>query len=209
MRIAEILMALILAAVSLAIMYKAGERPDWSGEARFANVGFGEDGAPRGGFWPFWTCAIIVVCSVWVFINALLRRSGPSQSTGPFIDAYGVAILLKVALPVFLMVLLIDYISIYFSMALFLFYYLIVLGRHGLILSLAMAVILPGWLYLFFDIAMSENMPKGVLALEDGVYAPIGTALRKLDGTSIGLMFLAGGAILVAAAWLSGRRRAQ
>ena len=209
MRIAEILMALILATVSLAIMYKAGERPDWSGEPRFANVGFGEDGAPQGGFWPFWTCAIIVICSVWVFINALLRRSAPSQSTGPFIDAYGVAILLKVAVPVFLMVLLIDYISIYFSMALFLFYYLMVLGRHGLILSLAMAVILPAWLYLFFDIAMSENMPKGVLALEDSVYAPIGTALRKLDGTSIGLMFLAGGAILVAAAWLSGRRRAQ
>ena len=72
-----------------------------------------------------------------------------------------------------------------------------------------MAVILPSWLYLFFDIAMSENMPKGVLALEDGLYAPLGTALRKLDGTSIGLMFLAGGVLLVGAAWLSGRRRAQ
>ena len=65
--------------------------------------------------------------------------------------------------------LLTDYISMYFAMALFLFYYLFVLGRHGWVLSSAMALVLPSWMYLFFDITMTRTLPKGVLAIEDAV----------------------------------------
>ena len=54
--------------------------------------------------------------------------------------------LATVAVPVFLLVLLTQYISMYFAMALFLFYYIFVLGRHGAIMSLAMAVVLPSWM---------------------------------------------------------------
>lgn len=206
MRIAELVMAVALACLSLAIMYKAGERPSWSGEARFSNIFFGEDGAPAGGFWPFWVSAIMFLCSVWVFVNGLLRRTRPSREGGPFLDRHGLLVLATVAVPVFLLVLAIDYISIYFAMALFLLYYLLVLGRHGPILSIAMAVVLPAWLYLFFDIAMAENMPKGVLALEDGFYAPLGTTLRHAGGWTLGGLFVLGGVILVAAALLSRRR---
>lgn len=206
MRIAELVMAVALACLSLAIMYKAGERPSWSGEARFSNIFFGEDGAPAGGFWPFWVAALMFLCSIWVFVNGLLGRSKPAREGGPFLDRHGLMVLLSVGIPVFLLVLLTDYISIYFAMALFLLYYLLILGRHGLILSVAMAFVLPTWLYLFFDIAMSSNMPKGVLALEDGFYAPLGTTLRQIDGWSLAGLFLIGGVILVGAAMLSRRR---
>ena len=131
MRIGEIVMAIALALLSLAIMWKSGERPDWSGEPHFANIGFGDDGAPQGGFWPFWVSTIMFVCSVWVFVNGLLRRSPPSQSDEPYLDWYGIEILLKVAIPVFLLVLLTGFISMYGAMMLFLFYYIFFLGRHG------------------------------------------------------------------------------
>lgn len=206
MRIAELVMAVALAALSLYIMWKSGERPSWSGEARFSNVLFGEDGAPASGFWPFWCAAIMFVCCIWVFVNGVLRLSPPSQSSEPYLDRHGIGVLITVGVPVFVMVLLADYISIYFAMTIFLFYYLLVLGRHGLLLSGAMAVVVPFWLYLFFDITMSRNLPKGVLALEDALYVPLGNWFRALDGSVTGLMFLGGAAVIVAASMLSSKR---
>ena len=207
MRIAEILMAIALAGLALAVMYKSGERPSWSEEARFSNVGFGESGAPAGGFWPFWVAAIMFLCSVWTIVNGLLRRTKPSQTKGPFLDGHGIRVLITVAFPVFLLVLLTDYISMYFAMALFLLYYLLVLGRHGLILSGAMALVVPFWLYLFFDITMTRTMPKGVLAIEDAVFTPLGNWFRQAGGTTVSICFLAGAAVLIAAALISNRRK--
>lgn len=207
MRIAELLMAVALAALALAVMYKSGERPSWSEEARFSNVGFGENGAPAGGFWPFWVAAIMFLCSVWTFVNGLLRRTKPSQNTGPFLDGHGIRVLVTVAFPVFLLVLLTDYISMYFSMALFLLYYLLVLGRHGLILSVAMAMVVPFWMYLFFDITMTRTMPKGDLMIEDAIFTPLGNWFRQAGGTTVSICFLIGGIVLVAAAFLSKRNK--
>ncbi|MEM1160129.1 MAG: tripartite tricarboxylate transporter TctB family protein, partial [Pseudomonadota bacterium] len=178
MRIAELIMAVVLALLALGIMYKAGERPDWSGEARFSNVGFGESGSPAGGFWPFWIAAIMFLCCIWTFVNGLLRNTGPSKTGGPYLDRHGIIVLLTVGVPVFFLVLLTDYISMYFAMALFLFYYLLVLGRHGIVLSTAMAGVLPFWMYLFFDITMTRTLPKGVLSIEDGIYTPLGNFFR-------------------------------
>lgn len=208
MRIAEMAMAIALAVLSLYIMWKSGERPSWSDEARFSNVGFGDDGAPAGGFWPFWVCAIMFVCCIWVFVNGLLKLSPPSQSTEPYLDHHGLQILLTVGVPVFLLVLLTDYISIYFSMALFLFYYLMYLGRHGIVLSTAMALVVPFWMYLFFDITMTRTLPKGLRAVEDTIYVPVGNFFRAMDAMTITLCFLGAGAVLVVAAIASTRRQA-
>lgn len=207
MRIAEIVMALVLAALSLGIMWKAGEAP-W-GAPRFSNVGFGDTGAPAGGFWPFWCAAIMFICCIWVFVNGLLRMSPPSRSSDPYLDGHGINVLLRVGVPVFVMVLLTDYISIYFAMALFLFYYLFILGRHGGLLSGTMSVVMPFWMFLFFDITMSRNLPKGLRDLEYAIWVPAGNFLRGLDGAVIGLLFLGAGGILVLAAVFSARGRAQ
>ena len=205
MRIGEIVMAIALALLSIGIMWKSGERPSWSGEAHFSNIGFGDDGAPQGGFWPFWISAIMFVGSVWVFVNGLLRRSPPSQSDEPYLDGYGIGILLKVAVPVFLLVLLTGIISMYAAMMLFLFYYIFFLGRHGLMLSLTMSLVLPFWMYLFFDITMTRTLPKGLLWVDDTFYTPLGTWFRHSEGSTIGLFFLAGAVLLAGVAWFTSR----
>ena len=191
----------------LGIMWKSGERPEWMSEPHFANIWFGEDGAPQGGFWPFWVAAVMFLCSVWVFVNGVLRLSPPSQSEERFLDGHGVKILLTVGIPVFLLVLLTDFISMYLAMAVFLFYYLLVLGRHGILLSGTLALVLPFWMYLFFDITMTRTLPKGLLAVEDAIYTPLGATMRQIDGTIVGLLFLLSGAALVAAAIVSSRTR--
>jgi hypothetical protein len=207
MRIAEMAMAIALALLAFGIMWKSGERPDWMGEPRFSNIGFGEDGAPQGGFWPFWVSLIMFVCSIWVFVNGLLRRSPQSQLDEPYLDGHGIKILLTVAVPVFLLVLLTGFISMYAAMILFLFYYTFFLGRHGLLLSLSLALVLPFWMYLFFDITMTRTLPKGSLWVDDTIYAPLGSWFRQVDGSLVGLLFVAGGVLLAGASWLSARSR--
>lgn len=281
MRIAELVVAVALALLSLAIMWKSGEAP-WGGE-RFSNVGFNDAGAPSGGFWPFWVAMIMLLSSAWAFANGVLvimppgdmaagtrkvmlgllvvtvaypaygvlsmlwrMMAGDSAGGGegsvlaghalfaicawllvmmavfflfcmlastsdqrrsqPYLDLHGVKVLLTVGGPVFLLVLLTEFISMYLAMAVFLFYYLMFLGRHGLLLSVAMAVVLPFWMYLFFDITMTTTLPKGALVLEDAIYSPLGTWFRHAGGAIVSLCFLAGGAVLVGAAVLSGRR---
>lgn len=198
-------MAVALALLSLGIMWKAGEAP-WGAE-RFSNVGFNDAGAPAGGFWPFWVAGIMFVCSVWVFVNGLLKRSPVAKrGSEPYLDRHGIMVLITVAIPVFLLVLLTQYISMYFAMALFIFYYLSVLGRHGLVLSLAMAVVLPFWMFLFFDITMTTTLPKGVLAIENNIYAPLGTWFRKAGGGIVGACFVGGAVVLALASWVAARR---
>ena len=109
-------------------------------------------------------------------------------------------------MPVFLLVFLTDYISMYFSMALFLLYYLFVLGRHGILLSVAMALVFPFWMFLFFDITMTKTLPKGIGAVEDSIFVPLGNWFRQADGYVTGLAFLIGGAVLVLASIAASRR---
>lgn len=207
MRIAEILMALALGALAFGFMWKAGERPEWTEEARFSNIGFGDNGAPKGGFWPFWVGAVMLLSCIWVFINGLLRLSPVSKTSEPYLDLHGVKILITVAVPVFLLVLLTEYISMYFAMALFLLYYTTILGRHGLVLSLGLSTVLPYWMFLFFDITMTKTLPKGELAIEDGIFVPLSNFFRKQDALGISLYFLAGGVVLVLASFISARLR--
>ncbi|MEM1275853.1 MAG: tripartite tricarboxylate transporter TctB family protein [Pseudomonadota bacterium] len=207
MRLGEIIMAIALAALSVFIMWKSGEVPAWRGE-RFSNVGFDERGVPGSGFWPFWLAAIMLVCSIWVLINAIRRQTGPSQKNEPFLDGHGIGVVVKMGGGVLAMVALTDVISMYAAMALFLFYYIFFLGRHSFALSLAMAVIMPFWMYLFFDITMTKTLPKGLLVIEDTIYAPLDTFFRGLGQIEFMLCFLIGGAILAGGAVLERRSKA-
>jgi hypothetical protein len=50
----------------------------------------------------------------------------------------------------------------YGAIALFLFYYMRILGRHSLALTLAVALITPVALFFFFEGAMLIPMPQGL-----------------------------------------------
>ena len=55
MRRAEIVTAFILGILSIYLMWKSGEAPDWNPDiARFDNIGLIDGEGPGSGFWPFW-----------------------------------------------------------------------------------------------------------------------------------------------------------
>lgn len=204
MRLGEIIMALALAGLSLFIMWTAGAVPAWQGE-RFSNIGFDERGVPGSGFWPFWLCVIMLGCSIWVLVNAVRGKTPPSRKKEPFLDAHGIGVVVKMGGGVLAMVALTEVISMYFAMSVFLFYYVFFLGRHSLALSASLALVFPFWMYLFFDITMTKTLPKGLLAIEDGIYAPLDTFFRGMGQIEFALCFLVGGGILAGASVLERR----
>ncbi|MEM6677585.1 MAG: tripartite tricarboxylate transporter TctB family protein [Pseudomonadota bacterium] len=172
MRLAELIMALVLAAFSGYLMYKSGA-PAWPGEPWFENIWYVPDEGPGGGFWPFWLSGIMLLSCVWIVINWVRRASPPSKDTGPYLDMYGVRMMVLVGGGVTAFIVLTEIISMYAAMAVFLLYYLRFLGRHPWRVTLSVAVGMPIFMFFFFDVAMTLPLPKGLRAVEDTVFTPL------------------------------------
>lgn len=156
MRRAEIIMAGVLAVLSMYLMWKSTE----------LNIGYVSDEGPGGGAWPFWLSAIMLICTVCIAYNGIKRKSPPSQSEEPLLDRYGVKMLMLVGGGILGFIALIDIISMYGAMCVFLLYYLGFLGRHSLRLTLTMAIVVPVVFFFFFEALMRITLPKGMKFLE-------------------------------------------
>lgn len=152
MRRAELIMAGVLAVFSIYLMWKSAE----------LDIGFISGEGPGGGAWPFWLSAIMLVCTGVIAWNAVRRRSPPSQSDEPLLDRYGWKMLLQVGGGILGFIALIDIVSMYGAMFVFLIYYLKFLGRHTWQLTMAFAIVAPVLFFFFFEGLMRITMPKGL-----------------------------------------------
>ncbi|MFV2034192.1 MAG: tripartite tricarboxylate transporter TctB family protein [Halocynthiibacter sp.] len=152
MRLGEIITAGVLALFSIYLMVESAD----------LEIGYIKGKGPGGGAWPFWLSAIMLICTGFIAYNWYRRTSPPSRSTEPVMDSYGRAMLLKVGGGIFVFIALIDVISMYGAMAVFLLYYVRVLGRHSWLLSLLLAIVLPIAFFFFFEGLMRITMPKGM-----------------------------------------------
>lgn len=152
MRKGEIVTAGVLALFSIYLMWKSTELP----------IGYIPGRGPGGGFWPFWLSAIMLVCCGKIAFNWWRRTSPPSRSEEPFLDSYGWRMVGLVGGGVIVFVALINVISMYGAIAVFLLYYLRFLGRHSWALSLTLALATPLIFFFFFEGAMRITMPSGM-----------------------------------------------
>ena len=67
MRRAEIITAGLMALLSIYLMFKSEE----------LEIGYVKGEGPGGGFWPFWLSAGMLISTVWIAINWVLRKSPP------------------------------------------------------------------------------------------------------------------------------------
>lgn len=156
MRRAEFIMASVLALFSIYLMWKSTE----------LDVGYTRGEGPGGGAWPFWLSGIMLMCTGFILFNAVKRRSPPSRSEEPLLDRYAKKMLLLVGGGIFGFIALIDILSMYGAMCVFLFYYLGFLGRHSMRLTVSMSILLPIAFFFFFEMVMRITLPKGLPFLE-------------------------------------------
>ena len=152
MRQGEISLAGLLALFSLYLMWKSTELP----------IGYIRGQGPGGGFWPFWLSLGMFLSCVVIAWNWWRGKSPASQSDEPFMDAFGWRTVFWVGGGVVAFVALISVVSMYGAIALFLAYYLHFLGRHSWLLTLAISLILPIALFVFFEAVMLISMPQGM-----------------------------------------------
>jgi putative tricarboxylic transport membrane protein len=152
MRNGEIITAGVLALLSIYLMYEASQN----------GIGYIQGTGPAGGFWPFWLSLGMLISTAFVALNWVRRTSPQSRSDEPVLDAYGKKMLLLVGGGIIGFVALIDIISMYGAMAVFLVYYLRFLGRHSWTLTLILAISLPILFFFFFEGLMRITMPTGM-----------------------------------------------
>ena len=151
MRRAELIMALCLAVFSAYLMLKSAELP----------IGWIPEEGPGGGAFPFWLAAGMITCCMLVIYRWFKRTSPPSQSTEPYMDKNTQRMFITIAGSLTVMIGAIHSIGVYFSLPLFLMFYLRFLGRHTWPLVLGVAVATPVITFFFFEIALLKTLPKG------------------------------------------------
>lgn len=151
-RAAEFAMALLMGVFSLYLMYKSAELP----------IGWIPDEGPGGGAWPFWLSAIMLLSCLGILYNWVRKKGKVATTMKPYIEA---DVLLNVGLvagSLIVTVALFSFIGVYGALPLFLFFYLWVLGKHSVALSVVLAILLPVATFFFFEIMLKITLPKGV-----------------------------------------------
>ena len=163
MRAAELVMALIMSAVSIGLMVKSAELP----------IGWIPDEGPGGGAFPFWLAAGMLVCCVWIVVN-WVRKVGPvATSTEVYMDRATVMLFIAAAGSLAAMIGLIHFIGVYFAVPLFLIFYMRFMGKHSWALTGTLALIIPIVTFFFFEVALTITLPKGVEAIEATIFYPL------------------------------------
>ncbi len=151
MRIAELVMALAMATLSLYLMWKSMELP----------IGWLPGRGPGGGAFPFWLSLGMFLCCVSIILRWIVRASPPSRSTEPYMTAQTVKWFLLVAGSLTAMIGLIHIIGVYGAVPLYLVVCVRILGRHSWTTTGALAVGTPVAAFFFFEIALKKTLPKG------------------------------------------------
>ncbi len=147
---ADRLIAAAIMALSVYFMWHATVLPiGWNGMT----------GGPGGGAFPFWLSAIMFVTA-----GAILLRSlrGRTDYSGNFFDPDTLQSVASVVIALVVTIAIIPWGGAYIALPLFLLWYLKVFGRHGWVLTAALVIGTPVFLFFFFEVTLKILLPKGL-----------------------------------------------
>ena len=120
-------------------------------------IGWGSDG-PKSGFFPFWL-ALIMVLTCAVIVTQETRKA----TRHSFVTRERLAPVLKVLWPAAAAILLMHWIGLYVSSALYIGFYMRWVGRHAWTTVVLLACAIPVITFLVFEKWFYVPMPKGPL----------------------------------------------
>ena len=151
-RTAELLMAIVMGAFSIYLMYKSTE----------LSIGWIEDEGPGGGTWPFWLATIMLISCGGILFNWFIKKGPVATSSKTYIESHVLVDVAAVAVALIVTVGLFSIIGIYGALPLFLIFYLRFLGKHSWRLTVILAVMIPVVIFYFFEITLKIILPKGI-----------------------------------------------
>lgn len=150
-RTAELVMAIVLSLISIALMIKSSE----------LNIGWVSGLGPGAGAWPFWLSAGMLLCSLWTLFRWYRGITPESRSTDIFISTQGMKIVSPTVIALTALLIGTHIIGIYFSIALFMIFFVRIMGRHTWVTTVALMICTPVVLFMFFEWALKVPLPKG------------------------------------------------
>ena len=151
MRLAELVMAVVLAIFSAYLMWKSAELP----------TGWIPDEGPGGGAFPFWLSTGMLLSSLWIFVRGVRRVTPQSQSNEPFFDSQSAVLIALVVGALVMMIGSIHWIGVYGAIPLFFVFYMKIVGRHSWLQTSIFAISAPIVTFFFFEILLHITLPKG------------------------------------------------
>jgi hypothetical protein len=148
-RLIDQIVALALMALGTVVMW----------DSHRIGIGWAGDG-PESGYFPFYIGALMFIASAITFVMNIVTKT-PDRSN--FVEKTGFKSVLKVFIPTVIYVLLIDYLGIYVSSALFIAFFMYWLGKYSPMIIAPVAVGVPVFLFFMFEIWFLLPLPKGPL----------------------------------------------
>jgi len=151
MRLAELMMAVVLAIFSAYLMWKSAELP----------IGWIPGEGPGGGAFPFWLAAGMLLSALWILVRAIRGITPQSRSSEPYFDSQSAVLIGLVIGALVLMVGSIHLVGVYGAIPLFFVFYMKIVGRHSWLQTTAFAIGAPVVTFFFFEILLHITLPKG------------------------------------------------
>lgn len=158
-RNAELTMGVCMFLASLGLM--------WNVVSDDLAIGWLEGRGPGAGMWPFWLAAGMALASAWTIVRWFQGVTPESRNSDPYIDPETVFMVGTTVAAIFFLLLLTHFIGLYFSMMLFLLFYVKGIGRHSWPLTLAVVFAMPVAVYMLFEVALNKYLPRGLPFFEN------------------------------------------
>lgn len=146
----EIITAVVLAALGLLVMWDSNR----------LGAGWADQG-PESGFFPFYVGLFLLAASVGVMLSAMFSAAGKAVGDKPFVMKSQMKSVLQVFIPTVVYVVLMQFIGLYFALALYIAAFMIINGGYTLVRSLPYAISVPVIIFVMFEVWFLVPLPKG------------------------------------------------
>ena len=121
----------------------------------------GMTGGPGGVAFPFWLSVIMFLCA-WGIVLRSFKDSAPfAKDDTPFFDPDTLRSVVVVTLALTATVAALPFAGAYIAIPMFLLWYLKIYGKHGWVLTGALTICTPVFLFFFFEVTLKILLPKG------------------------------------------------
>jgi len=159
-RTAELLMAIALALLSVAFMVKSAE----------LSIGWVPGRGPGAGAWPFWLSLGMLAASLVTLFRWFRGVTPESRSTEVFMSRSAVSMVGTAVAALTALLIGIHVVGIYIALILFLLFFIRIVGRHGWVTTLGIALLTPVFIFCLFEWALTIPLPK---ALSEPLFYPV------------------------------------
>jgi len=143
-------MAIVLALASIGLMIKSSE----------LTIGWVAGRGPGAGAWPFWLSLGMLLCCIATMVRWFLRITPESRNLDLFMTPETIKIVGVSAGAIMFLLAATHLIGMYFALVLFLLFYIKVIGRHKWLMTIALTIGIPVFIFCLFEWALKIPLPK-------------------------------------------------